>query len=59
MRASYERDLGMMLRAKTIIKSILEFLFGYPIFIFRRIPDLINFFGLPMEIVARERWAFF
>lgn len=59
MKASYERDLGIMLKVKSVVKGILEFLLGYPIFVIKKIPELINFFSLPMEIVARERWAFF
>ena len=59
MKKSYERNLSAMLRFKITVRSILEFLFGFPVFVIARIPEIVNFLGLPMEVVARERWAFF
>lgn len=28
-------------------------------FVIKKTPEIINYLSLPMEIVARERWAFF
>lgn len=38
MKASRDRDLGMMLKFKSVVKGVLEFLLGYPIFVVRKIP---------------------